>query len=1387
TAASWWERWRDAVDGTLRTRAALELSSVYLQADKRARAVACLEQALVDDPRATAVRARLFDLYRSGESWAPLVRALNEGAALSNERETVLAYAREAAEISESRLGAPAEALGALERAVELAPNEPGLRLRLADALTAAGALDRARALYEALIRESGRRRTRERGTLHHRLALVARAEGKREEALGHLDEAAEMDVDNAAVLQAIGEVAAEAGDYDRAERGYRALVLLLQRGQKGATLLATEVLLRLRAIALHRGQQEKALDLLESAIADAIESPEEAARLAQGLRAQNDWEVLRTVLERRLQAAAEPGEQATILLELAEVAEHEGQLSDAEKSAAAAVERNPRLAPAREAARRLARQNGSSPRLVELFANLAGQQRRAPDAELGATLLTEAGDICAEDIGDTTRAADLYTRASQLGPEAGLVVVEAAFKLVRLAQASGNDVERTRALKGLLRLSQDKDGTSPALRIEALFRLAEAQMAEEQTRDQGLAALSTALELSSDVERAFAIVRDAQVPNSELPRVLPLYERVARASKDRRMLLDFLERRSALPGVSLEGVREGVELATSLGEHRRAEALLSRAVDLSRGDASNRKAYAWALLELAETRKNHGDVAGAVNALEEARDVADPVRVLRLYQEIAQRALDQGGDPGVAARAFDRLWEREPADRRFWEPLLSFYARLGDRANMDRVARATAERLFDPAERNVVRMTLARFLARSGSGAAGDPALIELLRDVLTDDPAHKDAIELLADVYVSTGNDEGLADLLAREIEAARTRGDTPAIVALSLRLGTRLLAREATGEARDVYRRALESAPNDISLLRALGGLLSPQDDAVERAAVLERLLENETGPEAARIGIELADLWAALGDDERVRRTLEVAVARAAGETTVFDRLVAHYRERHNLERLAALLVEESDRRSNPNERATLLREAAGHYRNQGRPRDTANLLRRARALVPQDADLLAELIAALEAVGESAAAIEELSAALPAFPERSGERITILEARANLHERSGHHELGIADRDEALRIGGPSLRPALRHALERWRAYAIERGDSTAERMVVLRLAELFDAEGDEKAARAALADWCYRHPEDAESLRRLVERDRTAQRWDAVAEGAYRLVEVEKGEAQIAAAELLVEACEHVGPSGPAVAGIEFALQQQPDHPWLFETLMGLYETAGERRKQAALLLWAAQRNPDPNAQHQALRRAGEIFLKERDLDSATAAFQRAMEIKPGDRELSLLVADVFIAGGKLSEAESILEEHMRRSAKDLSSAELSSLQHRMAQLAEGRGDQAGRLEWLRRAFDTNRKNGVVAVELADIAEASGDFDLAVKALRAVTLLPPVSSRLTPAMAFLRQARIAFRSNDRPRAVIFAKRALQEDPRLSEAVEFLREIGERRG
>ena len=99
-------------------------------------------------------------------------------------------------------------------------------------------------------------------------------------------------------------------------------------------------------------------------------------------------------------------------------------------------------------------------------------------------------------------------------------------------------------------------------------------------------------------------------------------------------------------------------------------------------------------------------------------------------------------------------------------------------------------------------------------------------------------------------------------------------------------------------------------------------------------------------------------------------------------------------------------------------------------------------------------------------------------------------------------------------------------------------------------------------------------------------------------------ESAFRLIEAETGERQISAAELLVEASERLDQPAPAIAGLESALRQQPGNAWLFEKLIALYEKVEDRRKQAALLSWAAERNSDPEVRFRCLRQAGEILAR---------------------------------------------------------------------------------------------------------------------------------------------------------------------------------------
>src|SRR5262245_57274745 len=112
-----------------------------------------------------------------------------------------------------------------------------------------------------------------------------------------------------------------------------------------------------------------------------------------------------------------------------------------------------------------------------------------------------------------------------------------------------------------------------------------------------------------------------------------------------------------------------------------------------------------------------------------------------------------------------------------------------------------------------------------------------------------------------------------------------------------------------------------------------------------------------------------------------------------------------------------------------------------------------------------------------------------------------------------------------------------------------------------------------------------------------------------------------------------------------------------------------------------------------------------------------------------------------------------------------------------------MARIAQTMGDTGRQLEWLAAALDMDRNNGDVAADLADLALSLGDDDMALKALRAVTRLK-TPGRMTRAVAFLRQAQIAHRQGDGQKALLFARRARAEDGHLTEAVEFLKQLGE---
>ena len=113
-----------------------------------------------------------------------------------------------------------------------------------------------------------------------------------------------------------------------------------------------------------------------------------------------------------------------------------------------------------------------------------------------------------------------------------------------------------------------------------------------------------------------------------------------------------------------------------------------------------------------------------------------------------------------------------------------------------------------------------------------------------------------------------------------------------------------------------------------------------------------------------------------------------------------------------------------------------------------------------------------------------------------------------------------------------------------------------------------------------------------------------------------------------------------------------------------------------------------------------------------------------------------------------------------------------------------MARLAKAAGDRNLEMQWLNAALDSDKNNGHVAAELASLAWELGELDLALNALRAVTLSKSEDGPMSRAEAFLMQAKIAHQKGEGRRALLWARKAKSEDPQLEEAQAFLEQLGD---
>jgi tetratricopeptide (TPR) repeat protein len=522
-----------------------------------------------------------------------------------------------------------------------------------------------------------------------------------------------------------------------------------------------------------------------------------------------------------------------------------------------------------------------------------------------------------------------------------------------------------------------------------------------------------------------------------------------------------------------------------------------------------------------------------------------------------------------------------------------------------------------------------------------------------------------------------------------------------------------------------------------------------------------------------------MWEAAGDLKGVQRTLELAHRSAPDDAAIHDRLERWYRDRELWTELAELMTRDAERAAD-GVAVERLREAAAVYSGfLGQPLKAAEVLRRARLRAPHVPELVTDHAAALAAAGELDAAQRAIGEALATV--RGAGRTALLLLRANFRQQLGDDASAVADLAEAYELDRERGPDNLVNGLERLRVRSQRDGDLATERTATLKLAQLLVASNELERGRSFLVGWIERDPRDAEPLYLLCDLDESISHWDGVAAAATRLAYVTEGDAQVDAALRAASASTHAGRPADAVPVLELVHQHQPGASVVRDKLREVYEAAGEFRLLAGVLVADADHGSDATARYGNYKRAAELYLYHlEDSSSAQVPAQRALELQPDDHAALMLNVDVLIQSGQLEDAGRTLETAIGGQKKR--TPELAVLQQRMGKVSAALGDRDGQLNWLKKAFDVDRKNAEVAAELAQLATEIGDYELALKPLRAITLMDNPAP-ITRPMALLWEAKIEHARGNRAKAELWAKKALREDPAFSDAQTFLDELG----
>ncbi len=846
----------DSYDYDLNARVLARIADIHEQRrNDPQKAIAAWKRALEVEPDEPGALAALDRLYTAVSDWSALAGVLARRADRADSDTDRVALLHRAADVHETHLGSPADAISAYKAALSV-DDADAMALDALDRLYRdAGEWNEVAQILarkiELATEPADRRQLRfsaaEVADEHQhdayeaigQLTEVLAEDPADAEALAGLDRLHEREKMWPELVEIIDRRAALEGDAAaRAELGFRAA-----RAVEKELFDVHQALERYTAVLeldpKHEGAR-RALDAMTKN-EDTLEAA--ATVLERLLTDEADWDTVAELYERRLAGPAHDLDaRRAQYARLAEI--HETNRSDS-STAFAVLARA--LAEAPDDARvqgeldRLAAARGTWEELAALY-----EERLADtmDAQLEYGFAVKLASIYEEALGDLDRAAERYRRALSVGNDER----ESLAALDRIYERAGRFSDLAEIL------AREADATLDAqAQAEFLFRLGD-------VREQSLADPSGAVSAYHDVldrvpgHTAARGALERLLSNEDVRReVIAILEPMYESEGEFGRLADLL---TAKLGVTADSFDRAViyQRITEIAERELADPV--RALDAAGGWLAEDPRSEEALRELdrlGEVCNRWDEVAARIGGIIESADSEDVRKPLMLALGDVQ--LSNQGDAAAAEATYRKVLDLDAECGPALVALDSIYRQRGDAAALADVVWRRAELAMDAAHKRSAFVEVAGLREQ-----LGDPAgAIAAWRQVLELDEGDRDAHERLAALYEQTQAWHELIDILG---VAARFAGDPPREAELRTRIAqiyTRTL--EDLDSAVDAWQSVLDVDPESPSAIAALLDVHARREDWLAVQDVLTRKLDlARTDNERVEIYLQMADLAA-----------------------------------------------------------------------------------------------------------------------------------------------------------------------------------------------------------------------------------------------------------------------------------------------------------------------------------------------------------------------------------------------------------------------------------------------------------------------------------------------------------------------------------------------